>query len=64
VAVHPWEREILKMRFAIISITALAALLSTGAMMNRECKSNRGLWWCAPPRAHLSIVPRLAPTGL
>jgi hypothetical protein len=48
------------MRFAMIavSVAALAALMTTGAIMNRECTSDRGLWWCAPPRAHLSIIPR------
>jgi hypothetical protein len=42
-----------------VSVVALVALLATGAIMNRACKSNRGLWWCAPSRAHLSVIPRL-----
>ena len=43
----------------VVSVVALGALLTTGAIMNRACKSNRGVWWCAPPRAHLSVIPRL-----
>ena len=45
------------MRFAMIAVSAvaLAALLTTGAMMNRECKGNRDLWWCAPARTHVSV---------
>ena len=47
-----------KMRFAIIavSIASVAALLTFGAVMNRACKSDRELWWCAPARAHLSYI--------
>ena len=47
------------MRFGVIavSVVALAALLTTGALMNGACKTNHGLWWCAPARTHVSAHP-------
>ena len=45
------------MRFAVIAVSgaALIALLTTGASMNYACKSDRGLWWCAPAKTHMSM---------
>ena len=44
------------MRFAVIAVSAVAlvALLTTGAFMNNACKTDRGLWWCAPAKTHVS----------
>ena len=45
------------MRFAVIAVTgaALLVLLTTGASMNSACKTDRGLWWCAPAKTHVSM---------
>ena len=47
----------LKMRLAVIAVTgaALIAVLTTGVSMNNACKTDRGLWWCAPAKAHVSM---------
>jgi hypothetical protein len=47
------------MRFGVIAVSAvaLAALLTTGALMNGACKTDHALWWCAPARAHVSVQP-------
>jgi hypothetical protein len=44
------------MRFAVIAVSAVAltALLTTGAIMNRACKTDRSLWWCAPAHTQVS----------
>ena len=40
-------------------LVALAVVLFiTGAVMNKECKTDRQLWWCAPPHPHVSGVVR------
>jgi hypothetical protein len=45
------------MRFGVIavSVVALAALLTTGAL--KACKANHALWWCAPAHTHVSVHP-------
>jgi hypothetical protein len=45
------------MRLAVIAVTgaALIAVLTTGVSMNNACKTDRGLWWCAPAKAHVSM---------
>jgi hypothetical protein len=49
----------LKIRFAVIALSAVAltAFLTTGAIMNRACKTDRSLGWCAP--AHTQVTPNL-----
>ena len=45
------------MRFAVIAVAgaALIALLTTGASLNHACKNDRGPWWCAPAKTHVSM---------
>jgi hypothetical protein len=45
------------MRFAVIAVSGAVfiALLTTGAFMNSACKTDRGLWWCAPAKTHVSM---------
>jgi hypothetical protein len=51
------------MRLSVLAVStvALVVLLTAGAFMNNACKTDRGLWWCAPANAytHMSMnLPR------
>ena len=49
------------MRFTVIALSAVAfvALMTAGAVLNHACKDDRGLWWCAPAKTHMSMsLPR------
>jgi hypothetical protein len=54
------------MRLSVLAVSAVAlvVLLTTGAFMNNACKTDRGLWWCAPANAYTHMSMNLPEASL